>query len=415
MNRLKKDSQSTVPILAFAPGDWRWPSIPGSTRYYLWTLAERGWPVVYVEPPKTFRLKTETWTADDRPFTVLRPALVPMFGVSGIPAKMAAEPLRKLTSTCMRNAALQLCKTLRMEPKIFWLGAPWHSSLVSLKDVDKLVVHHNYDELSKSPILKPFQASLLSKWEAELNSRCDLILCSSLPQLENRKEFFGKTVLLENALKDGFLDEELLAEQRDEFNDLIKKFQALPRPRIVYGGVLDDRLDEQLLLKIRTSFPQASLVFLGNLSGPVSSDLKSLVEQENVHVFGRVPHDAYPHLYAEADVLIYPFKQTPFTSGMFPDKLGEYLASGKPVVSVASSEVVRLSKESRGGVIRIGENAEEFCHQLKAALKEESDVFPAMRRGLASKRTWANQTTKLERVLREALIKKGISGSPKAP
>lgn len=412
---------SGLPILAFAPGNWNLspdlrPSVAGSTRYYLWTLAERGWPIVYVEPPTRFRSKTTIWEAEDRPFRVLSPGWIPPFGVRGIPVAGAADLLRMATSAYLFSAARQHCEKTLFSPKVLWLGAPWHSSMIPTKTENLLIVHHNYDELADSPALKPFQSAALHRWEEELLRRSDLVLCSSVPQLKKRVELNPQAVLLENAVKDSFLHREDVDEdERKAFAPLVENLRALPQPRIVYGGVADHRLDGDLLNAVWEKFPQASFAFLGNKDQNLSPSAKAFFAHPNVHVFGKTPHDAYPFLYAEADALIYPMQQTLFTAGMFPDKLGEYLASGKPVVSVASHEVVRLAKESRDGVIRVASTPQEFCSKLSEAMNERDEVLPALRRGLASKRTHLNQTAKLEKLLWEGLTQKGVSGSPKAP
>ncbi len=419
---MMSNAEKRFPILAFAPGNWVWPSVPGSTRYYLWVLAERGWPVIYVEPPKKFAFRTTAWQADDRPFTVLSLGKVPPFGVRGIPHPIVANAMRLLTSAYMISTARKHCENTRIHPKVLWLGAPWHSQLIPEETHNLLVVHHNYDELARSPFLKPFQANLLQRWEEELLKKCDLVLCSSLPQCEARSVFNKNTALLENAVKDSFFlptnqedDPENSSVPPAEFSELLTRLQSIPHPRVVYGGVVDHRLDGALLQSASKEFPEANFIFLGNQDHNISGELRQFLQQNYVHILGRIPHDAYPYLYAEADVLIYPTLQTPFTAGMFPDKLGEYLASGKPVVSVGASEVKRLANESREGVIRLANHTAEFAEQLSAALSESGEVLPALRKGLASKRMHSNQTTKLERMLWEGIRRKGISDNPTTP
>jgi glycosyltransferase involved in cell wall biosynthesis len=409
---------SPASILAYAPGTWRWPSIPGSTRYYLWSLAERGWPVVYVEPPQKWAWKTSIWRAEDRPFTVATLPYVPPFGVRGIPFESSGEWLRWVTCTRMKSATHALCKSEKFTPQILWLGAPWQSRLIPTGTQKPLVVHHNYDELALSPFLKPFQQNLLHSWETELITQSDVVLCSSHAQAAKRRSLNSNTHVLENAVKDDFLqvssEEPPMMPERTRV--LVEEMRKLPRPLLVYGGVVDHRLNAAWFMAVQKAFTSGTLVFLGNLDATASIEMvKLLKESPNVWGGKRMAHDDYPWLYGEADVLLFAHEQTPFTEGMFPDKMGEYLASGKPIVSIRTAELERLAGESRKNVIRLAGTQEEFLAQIQHALKEQEPIYPALRRGLAAKRTWNTQTTRLERILERSLRVSDNSKAPESP
>ncbi len=108
------------------------------------------------------------------------------------------------------------------------------------------------------------------------------------------------------------------------------RIAALPRPRAIYAGTLDDRLDRVLVE--RTASSVGSLVLIG---WPACADtvgwLRSL---DNVHVFGPVGQRELVATMQACDIGVLPHRDAPLIRAMSPLKLYEYLAAGLPVVSV---------------------------------------------------------------------------------
>ena len=109
-------------------------------------------------------------------------------------------------------------------------------------------------------------------------------------------------------------------------------FLSLPRPRLLYVGTLDTRLDVDQVREVARSYERGSV----SLVGPVreSGPLDSLAGDPNVHVFPPVDRTELPGLVAAADVCLVPHVRTPLTEAMSPLKLYEYLAAGRPVAAV---------------------------------------------------------------------------------
>lgn len=109
-------------------------------------------------------------------------------------------------------------------------------------------------------------------------------------------------------------------------------FAALPGPRLLYAGSLDDRVDVAQVRTLAEAFPDASITIAGPLQLPEHYEpLRSLA---NVHLPGRVERAALPGLVAAADACLIPHVRTPMTEAMSPLKLYEYLAAGRPVAAV---------------------------------------------------------------------------------
>jgi len=400
-------------ILAFGAGRWIWPEVGGSPRYHLWSLAARGWQVVYLEPPNSFHMKAEKyWKAPDRCFHVVRPIRVVPFGVRKVTTSWLGEKWRGLTSGELTKIARGALAQLKLKPDVIWFGAPWHGKLADeWSHTSALRVAHVYDDLPKSPIYSPTQSKMLEEWEKDLMRSCHMVFCSSKPQLDRRRVQNKRAVLLENAVSDEFF----LARTPNSANpntpdrrtlEQIAKLEQLPRPRVVYGGVVDHRLDTRHLAAIASGMESGSVVLIGAKGEGFDAQFERDYEgSPRVKFFGQTPLLAYPHLYALADVLVIVHKRSPFTDAMLPEKLSEYLATGRPVVSVRLPEVVRVASESvLPGAITLVDSPEEFARAVHHAVGRNNPSLEAERIRIARRRTWSGAAAKLEAELLEGII-----------
>ncbi len=387
-------------ILAFAPGVWGWPEFAGSPRYHLWELAGRGWTVLYVEPPQKFCIRPRFWKAPDRAFHVLTPAMVPPFGMRLAKTRLIGQTLRAIAGKRLWVEGLAACRRLKLRPRVLWLGAPWHGNLAEYAPKSWAKVAHVYDELPESPAFSSFQRSLLWHWERELLARCNVTFCSSDPQAKKRRAVARRVELLENAVRDDFvLSDE--AKCPLAYQPLWEKIRAVKCPRLVYGGVVDHRLDTSMFRAAVEALTHAQLILLGHMDASCDADFADFARHHpRVHIFGTIPYGAFPFLYREADVLLIAHRRTAFTDAMYPEKLNEYLASGKPVVSIDLPEVCRLAHESsHPASIRLAHDSQTFISEITDALEDCDPTALQARKALASRHTWTAMGKRADLVL----------------
>jgi glycosyltransferase involved in cell wall biosynthesis len=124
-------------------------------------------------------------------------------------------------------------------------------------------------------------------------------------------------------------------------------FTTLPSPRILYVGVLDDRLDVEALRGVADRFPHGTVVLLGPIGDRRALDpLRSLA---NVRIEPPVGRQQVASVVHAADVCVLPHQSNKLTAAMSPLKLYEYLAGGRPVaatdlppVRAADPRIVRV-------------------------------------------------------------------------
>jgi glycosyltransferase involved in cell wall biosynthesis len=143
---------------------------------------------------------------------------------------------------------------------------------------------------------------------------------------------------------------------------------AIPRPRLGFFGVVDERMDLELLAGVAEARPDWHLVMIGPV---VKIDPASLPRRPNIHWLGGRPYGELPRYLANWDAAILPFARNDATRFISPTKTPEYLAAGKPVVSTSIRDVVRPYGER--GLVGIADTPETF---IAAVLRELGRADP---------------------------------------
>jgi glycosyltransferase involved in cell wall biosynthesis len=141
------------------------------------------------------------------------------------------------------------------------------------------------------------------------------------------------------------------------------------RPVAGYVGVLDERIDLELLGALAAELPDWTL----RMVGPVCKiDPADLPTGGNLEYPGQVSYADLPAVMAGFDVALMPFALNDATRAISPTKTLEYLAAGLPVVSTRVPDVVA----DYGDIVCLGSNAANFarfCRQLAQQGPEDRD------------------------------------------
>jgi len=181
------------------------------------------------------------------------------------------------------------------------------------------------------------------------------------------------------------------------------RLAALPAPRLGYAGALAEWIDFALFARLAAAFPQASLVLVGPVVGAAAPLEQLLAAHRNVHWLGSVPHTELPQYVAGMDVCLIPFRSTPLTRGVAPNKLYEYFALGKPVVSTDFSPWVRGFEP----LLQVAATPEAVLAAVRASLATLGDV--AARRSLAREHSWERSAAAMVQLLER------LAGTAKQP
>lgn len=138
---------------------------------------------------------------------------------------------------------------------------------------------------------------------------------------------------------------------------------AIAHPRLGFYGVIDERIDLELLDKVAELRPDWQLVMVGPVV-KISED--DLPRRPNIHYLGGKSYDELPTYLGNWDVAMMPFAINEATRFISPTKTPEYLAAGKPVVSTPIKDVKRHYEKLSG--VMIAGTAEQFVEAGDRAL-----------------------------------------------
>jgi glycosyltransferase involved in cell wall biosynthesis len=159
---------------------------------------------------------------------------------------------------------------------------------------------------------------------------------------------------------------------------------------IGYVGAITNHINCDLVAAMARLRPCWSWVFVG----PRQIPLNQLKDLPNVHFLGQQPHPSLVNFIRQFDVCIIPYQLNSYTETVFPTKLNEYLAVGKPVVSTNLPAVCKFNERHR--VLAISDELpENFLRAVESALDQTGEPAATRRRAAAAHGDWQ---TRLEEV-----------------
>jgi UDP-galactopyranose mutase len=138
---------------------------------------------------------------------------------------------------------------------------------------------------------------------------------------------------------------------------------SLPRPRLGFYGVIDERMDLDLIAALADAHPEWSLVMVGPV---VKIDPADLPHRHNIHYLGGKKYEQLPAYLGGWDVALMPFAINESTKFISPTKTPEYLAGGRPVVSTPITDVIRHYSDL--SAVRIADGEQAFTKACEDAL-----------------------------------------------
>ena len=238
-------------------------------------------------------------------------------------------------------------------PLVAWYYTPMMLPFTRELEAD-VVVFDAMDELSKFRFAPPHLLEL----EQELIDKADIVFTGGSSLYEAKKDRHPNVHCFPSSV-----DRAHFAKARSRLFDPADQ-EDLPRPRLGFYGVLDERFDTELLDKVAEMRPDWQFVMVGPVVKIAPEDLP---KRPNIHYLGGKTYAELPAYLSGWDVALMPFAMNESTEFISPTKTPEYLAGGKPVVSTPVRDVVRHYGQLEG--VQIAATAEEFVAGCAKALE----------------------------------------------
>jgi glycosyltransferase involved in cell wall biosynthesis len=314
-----------------------------------------------------------------------------MLWVPHIPAAFSPEDALKAQRELL-DAALARWNIVDF---VAWYYTPMALHYTSHLDA-ALIVFDCMDELSAFSGAPPEMAAM----ESRLLAASDLVFTGGVSLYEAKKKRHHRVFAFPSSIdKDHFMKAKLA---HPDPEDQVK----IGRPRIGYHGVIDERLDLDLVAKAAELKPEWQWILIG----PVCKiDPATLPRRSNIHYLGKKDYADLPRYLSHWQAAMMPFAHNPSTRFISPTKTPEYLAAGRPVVSTSIRDV----KDPYGtaGLVQIADTPEGFVHACAKAMAQGGDrKWQAAAERFLSNMSWDKTWSSMNDIMVSALAEAASQG-----
>jgi glycosyltransferase involved in cell wall biosynthesis len=273
---------------------------------------------------------------------------------------------RAFSQTLIRRAI----RRLGFNDAVAWFHVP-HPGFLAKQLGEKLTVFYCIDEYSKLPDV---DGKAVQKMDDELTEAADIVFVCNQKLLETHQSLNPNIHVSPHGV-----DTELFALANSADTPIPEEVKALSRPIIGFWGLVDRWVDLAMLEHIARARPGWTILLIGR----IAVDVSALRQMPNVVFAGTKPYPDLPKWAKAIDVCILPFTQTSLMVQSSPLKLREYLAAGKPTVSVPLPEAKLLGK-----ALQTAEDGPGFVLAIEEALAADSPEMIALRQKAVEGNTW---------------------------
>jgi glycosyltransferase involved in cell wall biosynthesis len=275
-------------------------------------------------------------------------------------------------------------------PSVLWIYDPRGADAVGLLD-EAFAVYDCVDDYQYQAGSAQSRA-LVAALDVAAAARSRLVFATTPSLLRRHERADGRAYLVPNV------------GDFDHFSQAVERRLAPPdlreldRPVLGFAGNLAaGKVDFALLERVADEFPTGTVLIAGPAERAVQARVKALSSRTNVRWLGLQPYDTLPAAIAAFDVALIPYLDNPYTQSVFPLKVFEYLAAGKPVVASGLPSIAGLEPH-----VRLALDHDSFVSAVRAALAVGATGVDE-RVALAARNTWDDRTERLLGLVEGAL------------
>lgn len=252
----------------------------------------------------------------------------------------------------------------------------------------ELNIYHCVDEL-----VKPVSLKHGLKQENEIISRADLVIVTS-KGLEKKKSLINPMCfLVPNASDYAHFSKAL--QGNTKIHDCVA---GLSKPIIGFVGVIERRFDYTLISYVAKRHPEWTFALIG----PTQKEFipVDFLNLENIYFQGSQPYEELPGILKGFDVAIIPYIHDKVSETIYPLKINEYLAAGKPIVSTKFNPQLI---EEFSDVVYFADDEADFEKGIIQNLENMGDEIVNKRLKIASENSWSDRASQITDIMEDAL------------
>jgi glycosyltransferase involved in cell wall biosynthesis len=342
-----------VGVIALVPDVWGKTWQP---RHQVLTRLTRYFHVVWCDPARSWRriLAFDNRRGGSGGEDALPPSFVVYRSERWLPAIGRIEAIGNWTLRQRLRRARNILRSRGCQKILLYIWRPAYGSALDLVEHD-LCCYHIDDEYTFSAVEQP-----ISERERRLIVGADRVFIHSPALLEKKGTLNPHTVFVPNGV-----DFEAYATPQPEPEDL----RPIPHPRVGYVGRIKNQLDLRLLATLAARHDQWAFVFVGPLAplGGARPWVEQLSNMPNVYFLGEKKVGELAAYTQHLDVCTMCYVLNDYTKFIYPLKLHEYLAAGRPVVATPVRSLQQFAP-----VIQLATTEEEWSRALEQSLSTEA-------------------------------------------
>jgi len=277
----------------------------------------------------------------------------------------------------------------RFDSPVQWFYDPMAVTAFAGHLNERAIVYDCMDELS---LFRGAPPELVRR-ERELLAVADVVFAGGPKMWRAKKEYNANCFCFGCGV-----DAKHFAAARDRELALPGDLSGIPRPIYGYVGVVDERIDYDLISGL-ADHGGGNVVMVGPTT---KVDPASLPQRPNLHWLGARDYSELPAYLKAFDVCLMPFALNDATAFINPTKALEYMATGTPIVSTAIDDVVAQFSE----VVFVARNHTDFIIKARAAAATEETSRIDRGHALVRQNSWDSIVRRLEEHIAEALLSK---------
>lgn len=380
-------------IICFSNNEWA--AVPTSKEHAMRVFSEKN-RVFYIENigqrkpffkfddlKKIFR-RLKNWSngpqKENNNLTIVSPVFIPSYNkfFRFLNQKILIHQIKKIIGKDFRRP-------------ILWVSIPTAADLVG-KLNEKLSIYHCVDDFSAFEVL---DFNLISRLEKKLMEKVDLIFVSNFALSKIKAKIYPKKTFFvpHGGNVENFVN------VNNKKNGEPFNLKKIPHPRVAFAGKIGYSTDLSLVDFLAEKNPEISFVLLGPIGFDVlKNEINLLKKQKNVYFLGKITYQKLPVYFKYLDVFLLSYRLTKQIKYSQPQVMYEYLATGKPTVSVDISAANQFKN-----LIYLAKNFRRFDWQLKKAVKENSEILRQKRIKIARENSWPKRIEEISILIKKKL------------
>lgn len=264
----------------------------------------------------------------------------------------------------------------------------YSASFVSILDFRtfETVIYDCMDELS---LFKGAPQQLIDN-ERTLLSQADIVFTGGKSLYESKQQLHDNVYCFPSSV-----DQEHFATALNGIA-IPDDISQIPSPIVGYFGVIDERINLELISESARLLPNVSFVMIGPLAKISENDLPRL---SNLHYLGMKSYEQLPAYLKAFDVAMMPFALNDATKFISPTKTLEYMAAGKPIISTRIKDVERDYQHC----VAIVDSVQDFCDAVQNIKIDKSSRMSSYAE-ILSNTSWDTTASKMQNIIKQKTL-----------